>query len=64
MQTDIYVKLNSTILSIKRNEKKYIRREILLKQQFIRSKIIQLDRHEISRYNFVKCIFRINLVVL
>jgi hypothetical protein len=59
MQTDTYVKLNS----IKRNEKKYIRREILLKQKFIRSKIIQLDRHEISRYNFVKCI-RINLVVL
>jgi hypothetical protein len=52
MQTDTYVKLNS----IKRNEKKYIRREILLKQKFIRSKIIQLDRHEISRYNFVKCI--------
>jgi hypothetical protein len=36
MQTDTYVKLNS----IKRNEKKYIRREILLKQKFIRSKII------------------------
>jgi hypothetical protein len=52
MQTDTYVKLNS----IKRNEKKYIRREILLKQKFILSKIIQLDRHEISRYNFVKCI--------
>nr|CAI5821719.1 unnamed protein product [Callosobruchus analis] len=41
---------------VKRLEKKYIRRETLLKQQFIQSKIMQLNRHEISRYNFVKCV--------
>nr|CAI5841229.1 unnamed protein product [Callosobruchus analis] len=52
MQTDTYIKLNS----IKRHEKKYIRRETLLKQQFIQSKIMQLNRHGISRYNFVKCV--------
>nr|CAI5865114.1 unnamed protein product [Callosobruchus analis] len=52
MQTDTSIKLNS----IKRHEKKYIRRETLLKQQFIQSKIMQLNRHEISRYNFVKCV--------
>jgi hypothetical protein len=48
MQTDTYVKLNS----IKRNEKKYIRRKILLKQK--------LKYHVIILLN----VFRINLVVL
>nr|CAI5849249.1 unnamed protein product [Callosobruchus analis] len=55
---DTYIDSDSKFLPeiIKRHEKKYIRRETLLKQQFIQSKIMQLNRHEVSHYNFVKCV--------
>lgn len=52
MQTDTYIKINS----IMKNEKRYIRRDIINKQKFLESKIMQYRRKEISRYNFIKCV--------
>ena len=61
MQKDTYIKLNS----IKRNDKRYARRKVLLRQQFIQQKIAQLDREQISRYNFVKCVsYKFGKIVL
>lgn len=52
IQTDSYIKINS----VNKNEKRIIRKDVLAKQDFINSKILQYESNQISRYNFVKCV--------
>lgn len=52
MQTDSYIKINSA----KKDERMSLRSEIVLKQSFIKDKILQLVNGTITCFNFVKCV--------
>lgn len=52
MQKDTYIKLNS----IRINQKRNIRQEVLQKQKFIQEKINQYNDGNISRKHFIQCV--------
>jgi hypothetical protein len=61
IQTDSYISMNA----VKLNQKRCIKKDIIQRQQFIKSKIEQFEMNEIDRYNFVKCVsYKFNLSVL